>query len=85
MRQPDINRVKRAMEHVEAARTHLENIKFENLDSKNCTHEGGGCARNSQVNRQQRNGMYYRTGEVVGIIVCCMNYTGPYADKPYRL
>lgn len=46
----------------------------------NCTHEGGGCARNSQVNRQQRNGMYYRNGEVVGIIVCCMNYTGPYAD-----
>jgi len=34
MRQPDINRVKRAMEHVEAARTHLENIKFENMDSK---------------------------------------------------
>ena len=28
----------------------------------NCTHEGGGCARNSQVNRQQRNGMYYRNG-----------------------
>lgn len=34
MRQPDINRVKRAMEHVEAARTHLENIKFESMDSK---------------------------------------------------
>lgn len=34
MRQPDINRVKRAMEHVEAARTHLDNIKFENMDSK---------------------------------------------------
>lgn len=34
MRQPDINRVKRAMEHIEAARTHLENIKFENMDSK---------------------------------------------------
>ncbi len=34
MRQPDINRVKRAMEHIEAARTHLDNIKFENMDSK---------------------------------------------------
>ena len=34
MRQPDINRVKRAMEHIEAARTHLENIKFESMDSK---------------------------------------------------
>ena len=44
----------------------------------NCTREGGGCARNSQVNRQQRNGMYYRNGEVVGIIVCCRNYTGPF-------
>lgn len=34
MRKPDINRVWRAMEHIEAARTHLENIKFENMDSK---------------------------------------------------
>jgi len=34
MRQPDINRVKRAMEHIEAARTHLENIKFESMDNK---------------------------------------------------
>ena len=30
MRQPDINRVKRAMEHIMAAITHINSIKWEN-------------------------------------------------------
>ena len=34
MRQPDINRVKRAMEHIEAAKTHLNSIKWENMSDK---------------------------------------------------
>lgn len=30
MRQPDINRIKRAIEHIKAARTHIDNINFLN-------------------------------------------------------
>lgn len=33
MRQPDINRVKKAMEHLKAATTILSNIKWENQNS----------------------------------------------------
>ena len=34
MRQPDINRVKRAMEHIMAAITNINSIKWENRNSK---------------------------------------------------
>lgn len=34
MRQPDINRVKRAMEHIMAAITNINSIKWENRTSK---------------------------------------------------
>lgn len=34
MRQPDINRVNRAIEHIKAARVIIENIKWENLTSR---------------------------------------------------
>lgn len=30
MRQPDINRIKRAIEHIKAARAQIDSIKFEN-------------------------------------------------------
>lgn len=30
MRQPDVNRVNRAMEHIKSAITHIESIKWEN-------------------------------------------------------
>ena len=33
MRQADINRVKKAQSHIEAARTLLQNIKWENLST----------------------------------------------------
>ena len=46
----------------------------------NCTRKGGGCAR-SASNKQQHNGMYYRNGEVVGVIIRCVHYTGPYAAR----
>ena len=37
MRQPDINRAKRALEHVEAAMTLLESIKWENVSGEEYT------------------------------------------------
>lgn len=37
MRQPDINRARRALEHVEAAMTQLEGIKWENVSGDEYT------------------------------------------------
>lgn len=37
MRQPDINRARRALEHVEAAMTQLEGIKWENISGEEYT------------------------------------------------
>lgn len=37
MRQPDINRARRALEHVEAAMTQLEGIKWENISGDEYT------------------------------------------------
>lgn len=58
----------------------IEDLPRDKANCGNCTRKGGSCPR-SRNDKTQHNGLFYRNGEVVGMIAGCPNYTGPFERK----
>lgn len=60
----------------------IEDLPTNKANCATCTRKGGDCARNKDIKNHQHNGLLYGlNGDIVGMIVRCVNYTGPFSKS----